>query len=150
MPELVTVARYRNLPEAWMAKGKLDSAGLPCFLIDDNMVRMNWFYANLLGGIKLQVRAEYASTAIDLLQELMPSELPAPGDKPYVQPRCPRCESLNVRYVAVHSLSYFMLFLSLPVFISAKRWECENCGARWKWEGPGEYDNQQSPPVANV
>jgi hypothetical protein len=149
MRELVTVARYQNLPEAWIAKGKLESAGVPCFLIDDNMVRMNWFYANLLGGIKLQVAAEYASTANDLLQEDVPEELPAPAGRSYVQPRCPRCESLDVHFVAVNPISYVMLYLRLPIFISSKHWECKNCEARWKWEGPGEYDNQPSQPAAN-
>ena len=150
MPELVTVARYQNLPEAWIAKGKLESEGIPCFLIDDNMVRMDWFYANALGGIKIQVAAEYASTAADLLQEVMPEELPSSADTPYVQPRCPRCKSLSVRRITLNRVSYFLMWIGLPLPMPANHWECEDCEARWKWEGPGEYDNQPSPPAANV
>ena len=46
---LVTVGQFRDLPEAFLAKGILDSAGITCFLIDENMIRMNWFLSNLLG-----------------------------------------------------------------------------------------------------
>ncbi len=58
--QLITLRQFRDLPEALLAKGSLDSAGIETFLADDNMVRMDWFYSNLLGGIKLKVRAEDA------------------------------------------------------------------------------------------
>lgn len=69
MPELVTIARYRDLPEAWIAKGKLESAGVPCFIADDNIIRLNWFLGDVIGGIKLQVSSEFAETANKLLAE---------------------------------------------------------------------------------
>ncbi|HET8827600.1 MAG TPA: hypothetical protein VFM77_20840, partial [Terriglobales bacterium] len=47
---LVLLRRFRDLPEALLAKGMLESAGIPCFLADDNMVRLDWFISNLLGG----------------------------------------------------------------------------------------------------
>ncbi len=43
-----------------LAKGKLDSEGLESFLADDNTVRMDWLWSNLLGGIKLLVDPEDA------------------------------------------------------------------------------------------
>src|SRR4030081_3170408 len=54
--ETVTLRQFRNLPEALIARGSLESAGIPAYLVDDNMVRMDWFYSNLLGGIKLKVQ----------------------------------------------------------------------------------------------
>jgi hypothetical protein len=48
--DLVLVRRFRDLPEALLAKGVLDSAGIECFLADANMVRTDWFISNLLGG----------------------------------------------------------------------------------------------------
>lgn len=48
--DLVPVRKFRDLPEALLAKGSLDSAGIECHLADDNMVRMDWFISNLLGG----------------------------------------------------------------------------------------------------
>jgi ribosomal protein L37AE/L43A len=146
MPELVPIAWYRDLPEAWIAKGKLESAGIPCFLADDNMARMNWFMGNALGGIRLQVPSEYAHTARELLGEDVPEELPATAETRYVQPRCPRCDSLEVTRRTLNRFSYFLLWLGVPVPIPANHWECENCGARWKWDGPGEYDDQPATP----
>jgi hypothetical protein len=54
--DLVVVRQFRDLPEALSAKGSLESAGIKGVLVDDNMVRMDWFISNLLGGIKLCVR----------------------------------------------------------------------------------------------
>jgi len=72
--KLVTIRKFRDLHEAWLAKGSLESAGIECFLMDDNMVRLDWFYSNLVGGVKLQVRAEDYHAAmrlwIDLSEEI--------------------------------------------------------------------------------
>ena len=73
--ELVTIANFRDLPEAMLAKGKLESAGIECFLGDDNMVRMDWFWSNLIGGVKLRVAETDAEEAIHLLEEEIPPEL---------------------------------------------------------------------------
>ena len=66
---LVLLRRFRDLPEALLAKGKLDSADIECFLADDNMVRMDWFISNLLGGVKLLVDPEKFAEASRLLNE---------------------------------------------------------------------------------
>jgi len=71
---LVLLRRFRDLPEALLAKGRLESAGVPCFLADENMVRMDWFISNLLGGVKLMVDPEDFAEASRLLNE------PAPQD----------------------------------------------------------------------
>src|SRR5713101_4011763 len=58
--DLLTIRQFRDLPEALLAKSVLDSAGIECFLGDDNLIRMDWLWSNLLGGIKLRVRQEDA------------------------------------------------------------------------------------------
>ena len=70
----VMVGRYRDSGEAMIAKSMLDSAGIECFLGDENLVRIDWFYSNLIGGIKLMVRAEDAETARKLLEENIPEK----------------------------------------------------------------------------
>jgi hypothetical protein len=67
--ELVTLREYRDLPQALIAKGVLDSAGIPCFLADENIIRMDWMWSNLMGGVKLRVRQEDATEAAELLQQ---------------------------------------------------------------------------------
>lgn len=71
-PEPVMIRRYRDLPIAQLAKSALDSAGIESFLVDENLVRLDWFYSNLVGGIKLFVRQEDAEEASDVLNDVVP------------------------------------------------------------------------------
>jgi len=68
--DLVTIRTFWGLLEAELAKGLLDSAGIESFLFDDNMVRMDWFNANALGGVKLRVDAHNVDAANRVLQEV--------------------------------------------------------------------------------
>src|SRR6202020_2478284 len=45
--ELVTVRKFRDLPEALLAKGSLESAGIECFLADENLVRLGLVHLEL-------------------------------------------------------------------------------------------------------
>jgi hypothetical protein len=74
--DLVTIRHFRDLPEAILARGVLQSAGIEGFLADDNIVRMDWFISNLVGGIKLKVRREDLEAANEVLQEPAPGQLP--------------------------------------------------------------------------
>jgi hypothetical protein len=56
--KLVALRRFRDLPGALVAKGLLDSAGIKCFLSDQNTVRMDWLWSNALGGVRLWVRED--------------------------------------------------------------------------------------------
>ena len=47
----------------------LESAGIEAFLFDDNMVRLDWFAVNALGGIKLRVDADKVEEANRVLEE---------------------------------------------------------------------------------
>lgn len=66
---LVMVNRFRDMPEAEIAASLLDSSGIDCFLADENTIRMDWLWSNLLGGFKLMVRPEDLDEARQLLQE---------------------------------------------------------------------------------
>lgn len=76
---LVSVRRFRDLPEALLAKGSLESSGIESFLTDDNMIRMDWFISNLLGGIKLAVNQEDVEAATAILDEPAPEILDVDG-----------------------------------------------------------------------
>lgn len=134
MPALVTIATFRDLPEALLAKGKLDSVGIPAFLADDNLVRTDWFWSNAIGGVKLQVGEADAEEALEILGEGIPESLPAEEKVTFRQPKCPRCGSLDVRYDSPsHGLRLALLwFLPIPTPAGKKRWMCESCGAQWR------------------
>src|SRR6476660_4642815 len=96
--ELVIIRKFRDLPEALLAKGSLESAGIECFLLDDNMVRLDWFISNLIGGIKLQVNLEDAKVASEVLDEPVPEGFDVEGVGSYKHPRCPKCQSLHIAF----------------------------------------------------
>jgi hypothetical protein len=72
--DLVTIRQFRDLPEAILAKGVLESAEIESFLADENIVRLDWFISNLVGGVKLKVRREDIETANLVLEEPAPEE----------------------------------------------------------------------------
>jgi len=67
--DLQVVRSFWSLAEAELAKGLLASVGIEAFLFDDNMVRLDWFNANALGGVKLRVDAANVEEANRVLDE---------------------------------------------------------------------------------
>lgn len=65
--KLIPIRRFRDLPQALVAKGLLESAGLKCFLSDENTIRMDWMWSNALGGVRLWVREDDLPEAATLL-----------------------------------------------------------------------------------
>ncbi len=131
--ELVTIRQFRDLPQALLAKGMLDSAGIESFLGDDNMIRLDWFISNLLGGIKLRVRPEDVLSATSLLEQPIPDEFVVEGVGEYLQPHCPKCFSLDITFEALNkSVAYTSAYIGLPVPLRSNSWKCEACGHRWE------------------
>src|ERR1700676_4283265 len=122
--ETVTLRQFRDLPDALLAKGSLESAGIKGYLADDNMIRMDWFISNLLGGIKLKVGADDAEAASEILNQPIPEMLDIEGVGNFEQPKCPRCQSLYVTFIEYK-----------------KGWTCSACGNEWK-----EPDSAPSSP----
>ncbi len=115
--ETVTLRQFRDLPEALLAKGSLESAGIQAYLIDDNMIRMDWFISNLLGGIKLKVHPEDAEAAQEILNQPIPTMLDVEGAGVFEQPKCPACQSLDLTY------------------LEKRGWICSTCGNEWADQG---------------
>jgi hypothetical protein len=134
--ETVTLRKFRDLPEALLAKGSLESAGIQAYLVDDNMICMDWFISNLLGGIKLKVRAEDAEAASEILNQPIPEKLDVEGIGNFEQPKCPRCQSLDVSCDELNKgLSYWTAYAGVPVPVYKKGWICHACGNEWAEQG---------------
>jgi hypothetical protein len=141
--ELVTIRQFRDLPEALLAKGSLESAGIECFLADENLVRLDWFISNFIGGIKLNVRAADAENAQRLLNEPILEGLYVQGVGLYEQPRCPKCQSLDVNFQELdRPIAYMSAFLRVPMPIQRPAWHCQSCDAEWEDDGAEGSKNE--------
>ncbi len=133
--ELVTIRQFRDLPEALLAKGSLESAGIECFLADENLVRLDWFISNFIGGIKLNVRVADVENARKILDEPILEGLYVQGVGLYEQPRCPKCQSLDVNFQELdRPIAYMSAFLRLPMPVQRPAWRCHGCDAEWEDE----------------
>jgi hypothetical protein len=140
--KLVTIRQFRDLPEALLAKGSLESVGIPCFLRDDNLVRLDWFISNFVGGVKLCVKAEDVQNAEQVLSESIPEGMYVHGVGLYEQPRCPKCQSLDVTFRELdRPIAYLSALLRVPIPAHRKAWRCRACDA--EWEADDARDEQE-------
>jgi hypothetical protein len=138
---LVTVQRYRDLAEAFLGRSLLESAGIPAWVADENLVRMDWFYSNLVGGMRLQVDERDEAAARKILEEKAPGTITYGEQEVYVQPICPKCGSTEVTLGGgtERGRSFVALYLlAIPVPPRKSVWHCEACGAQWVDAESGE------------
>jgi len=70
----IVLRRFRDMPDAFLFSSILDSAGIECYLADENTIRMDWFWSNFLGRLKLCVRRADADAASSLLDQGVPEK----------------------------------------------------------------------------
>jgi len=75
-PQLVTVAAFHSEPEFLLARTRLESAGIECFALNENMLRIAGWHSHILGGIKLQVLESDAQDALAILRQTAPLDNP--------------------------------------------------------------------------
>ena len=144
--DLATIRRYRDLSEAIVARAVLESAGIFCFLKDENLVRLEWQISNFVGGIRLQVGAADVEAAEAVLAQPVPDSIDIPDQPDFKQPRCPRCSSTDIawerqgRKAALVSLHLF----SLPAPRGSESWHCSSCDLRWVEEEAETTSTQNS------
>lgn len=66
----VVIRSYRDVTEAMVDRSKLESSGIKCFLYDDNLIRLDWFVSNAIGGVKLVVSQNEAGEALKILDDV--------------------------------------------------------------------------------
>src|SRR5216683_917811 len=116
MAQLVTLESFSLVIQARLAQARLQGAGIPSYLIDEQVASIDPFLINAIGGVKLQVRVEDEAAARQLLSEPLDDD----GSVDDVDPgaaRCPRCDA---EYVFSESI------LGVPT--GRERWECRRCG----------------------
>jgi hypothetical protein len=131
---LITLRTFRDMPGALLAQGALTSAGVESFLMDETTIRMDWLWSNALGGIKLCVDRMDAPAAAQVLGQEIPAKFPVEGVGDFEQPRCPKCQSLDVSYEDLDKRVAYagLLLVGFPIPVRRGEWKCQSCGHTWK------------------
>jgi hypothetical protein len=135
---LKTVRRYRDLAEAYAGRSLLESAGISAWIADEHLVRLDWFYSNLVGGLRRQVDEADEATAREILELSVPPNIQYDAEEVFVQPTCPKCGSVEVTLgngteSGVSLASLYVLAVPVPARNAA--WHCDACGAEWVDDG---------------
>ena len=132
---LVTVRRYRDLADALVDRSLLETAGIQAWIADEQLVRMDWFISNMVGGMRLQVEEGDEVTAREILEDKeLPQTIEYGPHESFVQPTCPKCGSAAIALgdgtERGRSLVALYLF-AIPVPPRKACWHCEACGEQW-------------------
>jgi hypothetical protein len=129
----VVIRHYRDIPEAMTDRMVLEAADIDCYLYDENMVRLDWLWSNLLGGLKLVVRQSDAEDAEKALNSRQNEKFDVEGVGEYEQELCPKCGSKEVSCdELLKRIAGAGLLLGLPIAIHQRGWNCHNCGHTWE------------------
>jgi hypothetical protein len=138
----VVIRQYRDIPEAMTDRMILEAAGIDCFLYDENMVRLDWLWSNLLGGLKLVVRQSDVEDALRALSSTPNEKFDVDGVGEYEQERCPNCGSMDVscNELKKRIAGAGLLLLGIPIAMHQKGWNCHSCGHIWEVAGEAKTD----------
>lgn len=135
MSRFKCVIRYRDIPLAELARSKLESEGIECFLLDKYLIGINWLYSEALGGVKVHVKTEDAKQAEKILAE---DESPLLNHRDLDFPEleqndfCDSCGSSNLELIKYSRISGALMLLHLPLFFWGTRYKCKDCGKKKK------------------
>ena len=133
--KLITLRTFSSDISAHLLKTRLESEGVDCFILDENIVRLNSFYDLAVGGIRLQVREEDFQRAKELIEEW--------EARPYLDEedhalKCPSCQSTAV-YAGFKSFKTAAGWLTLAIslllvvypFFTKTVFRCKECGTEF-------------------
>jgi hypothetical protein len=122
---LVTIATFGHSWEAHLAAGKLEAAGIPAVLVDENINAVGGgIYTSMVGGIKLQVPQIDVDRALGALPQRVRIN----------HVKCPKCGSTDTRQVDFSAglKIFFLLLLGIPYLFVHKPWICLSCSNVWR------------------
>jgi len=122
--EMVTIKSFDNYFTANIIFGKLQDAGIDCYLKDEYTVTIDPILSNAIGGIKLVVNISDADIATKLLAQY---------DEEYLKSvKCPNCGGNNILLISKPGAGNFITAIFTWLFSSyavapEKIYQCQDC-----------------------
>lgn len=125
---MVTIASFSFPYEAQIARGKLESEGVPAVVADEHTINMQWLYSDAMGGVKVQVPVPFVDQARQVLGADYSEALVAEQGEDKLL--CPQCGSDNTELLVKGKRMAFLLFLILlfPFWPNKRQIKCRDCG----------------------
>ena len=133
----MTVARVQMPLDAHLLRMRLEAAGIPVFLRDQHVIRMIPLITTVIGGVRVEVPADQADAARELLAGAAQPDSRRLG--------CPHCGSTDLRpgsrRLACRLLAALMSVFSGAGLVPASpglRLKCGRCGEQWLLPDSGD------------
>lgn len=117
--DLVTLGSFEFLADVQIIKGKLESEGIVVTLKDANMVGVEPFASNAIGGIKLQVHRADKERAQAIFDEVRNYAVDDDGELI----ACPNCKAQKSEVIYLRKTLMHKLF----PFLEPKKYRCTQC-----------------------
>lgn len=122
--ETVTLKTFDNYFSANIILGRLQQAGVHCYLKDEYTVTIDPILCNAIGGIKLAVHIDDVGNATKFLQQF---------DEEYLRSvECPKCTGNNIIHISRPGAGNFITAILTWLFTSyavapEKIYQCQDC-----------------------
>ena len=135
-----TVRRYDTPWSAHIARGRLESEGIPAFLINEHHSTAYWPITQALGLVQLKVPAVVLKNATKIIDQHEngdyeePVETGASVESSYVCYRCGEDDIARRKaYITWEMFAYLAIGLTTFVIWPLRKWRihCGACGARY-------------------
>lgn len=122
--QTVVLKTFDNYFSANILLTRMQDAGMPCYLFDENTVTVNPVLGAAIGGIKLVVQKEHESAAREILQEF---------ENEYIKAAvCPQCYKskieLLVKQKPENIFTAFVTWIFGSYGVAQKIYQCQHCG----------------------
>jgi hypothetical protein len=118
-PELATLTIAPDLASARLVQGLLQSAGIDCFIPDENLLSQASYLSGIAGGLRVQVRESERERAQMMLDDFRMPESPSVDDEPAMDSQAvAEAQRLAARALRVAILGFILWPLPHPYALS--------------------------------
>ncbi len=133
-----TIASFIHPWDAYIAKGRLETEGIPVVVVDEYYIWMKWMHSQAWGGIKLQVLSKYTHKANKIISNHLNGEYEEALSVVYPEYKrvsCVRCGASNYRLSSSRMFSIMSVILLVTGYIFPpvkSMYKCKECNHTWE------------------